>query len=232
LSVVLPTKRPVVLALFASGGSGENRDFDMVSGQGPVPGGPVLRRGFERSDSIWGLTASGSPAGELSLFASYFEARDAQDYDLALSNLQRTLQDLVPISFAAADLADYSDVQRSLIVGGRQPLGERSEIGLAVSWTRAQIRYAPTLFSPQLASVAATSVVDSDIPGVDLELGHELRTGLRVLVGYRLQLLVDDAPLPQSVGSVVPPFDLSETRHTLMLGVTLTSDLLRADPEE
>ena len=59
-----------------------------------------------------------------------------------------------------------------------------------------------------------------------LELGRRLRNGLRVHLGYRLQLVDDDAPVRESVGSAVRPFDRSTHQHRVMVGVTLTSELL------
>ena len=59
---------------------------------------------------------------------------------------------------------------------------------------------------------------------IDLEIGHWLMKGLRVLGGYRYQLYEDDAKVVDSVGSAVDPYDRSTHQHTITLGVTLTSD--------
>jgi hypothetical protein len=53
--------------------------------------------------------------------------------------------------------------------------------------------------------------------------------GLRVSVGYRFGLLVDDAPVPSGTDSVAQPFDLSMNQHAVTLGVTFTQDLLGKD---
>ena len=66
--------------------------------------------------------------------------------------------------------------------------------------------------------------IEADIHSIDFEMGHWLRDGLRLLVGYRLQLYDDDSSPVQSVASAAQPFDPSTHQHTVTLGVTLTSD--------
>ena len=70
------------------------------------------------------------------------------------------------------------------------------------------------------------SKIESDIYGAEVELGRWLLEGLRVLAGYRFQYYRDGTNLHESVQSAVVPFDLTSTRHTVTLGVTLTSALL------
>jgi hypothetical protein len=47
-----------------------------------------------------------------------------------------------------------------------------------------------------------------------------------VLAGYRFEYYDDGTGLTESLGSAVRPFDLTTTRHTVTLGVTLTSALI------
>jgi hypothetical protein len=112
----------------------------------------------------------------------------------------------------------------SFILGSHLQLSERTDAGLSYSFTRAEADYDGA--SPEIQLISDNSIVDGDIHGFDFEVGHRLMDGLRVLVGYQLQYYTDRAPVPSGTGSVVSPFDLSTTEHTVTLGVTLTSDLL------
>jgi hypothetical protein len=114
----------------------------------------------------------------------------------------------------------------SVIVGAHSELLERSDAGISYSFTQASASYGATIPSVNVGQVAATSVADANIHGLDFEAGHWLRDGLRVMVGYRLQLLDDGTLVPSSPGSVLPVWALSTTHHTVTLGVTLTSDLV------
>jgi hypothetical protein len=224
-SYVLPIEHPVVVSAFAQGGSGENRDFSMVEGLGPVPNGRRVNRNFDRYDYSWGITATTTVKKDTTIFASYFMSRDAQDYDLVLSNIQRYFQDLVPLTFPTAGGFEYRNDQMSFRIGTHSKITDKTDGGVAYSFTRAETHYHPTPTRRALLS-SASGVIDSDTHDLDFEVGHWLRDGLRVLVGYRLQLYVDRTPVPAGTGSVVAPFDLSMTQHTVTLGVTLTSDLL------
>jgi hypothetical protein len=224
-SYVLPIEHPVLLSVFARGGSGENRDFSMVEGLGPLPTGLQVNRDFDRYDYSWGVTVSTSVKMDTTIFASYFMSRDAQDYDLVVSNVQRYFQDVVPLTFSPSGAFDYRNDQMSFRIGSHSKLTELTDGGLSYSFTRAKALYNPT-FTRTALLMAGSGLVDSDTHEFDFEAGHWLRDGLRVLVGYRLQLYVDRAPVSAGNGSVVAPFDLSMTQHTVTLGVTLTSDLL------
>lgn len=225
-SYVIRLKRPVVVSAFAKGGSGENRYFAMVDGLGPVPPGPLLPRYFDRSEYLYGLTASTSPWKKLTLSASFVRASDAQDYGLVVSNVQRQFQNAVALVFANSGQPDYDNDQTSLILGSQMQISKATDTGLSYTFTRADATYTPTVPSPNLSAIATNSIVDADIHGLQFEAGHTIRDGLRVLAGYRLQLLEDRAPLPSGLGSVVAPIPASMTQHTVLLGVTLSSDLL------
>jgi hypothetical protein len=225
-SYVIRLKRPVVVSAFVQGGTGENRDFTMVEGLGPMPSGQLVPRNFKRSDYNWGLTASTSPWRKLTLSASFFSASDMQDYGLVRSNLPRYFQNLIALDFFNQGSPDYENDQMSFILGSHMQFSDDTDGGLSYSFTRAKAVYEPGVPSPSLLAIASTSIVDQNIHGLQFEAGHRIRDGLRVLVGYRLQLLDDQAPVPSGEGSVVPPIPASMTQHTVMLGVTLSSDLL------
>ena len=225
-SYTVPIERSVVLSLFAQGGSGENRNQVMVSGGGigTPPTGPDLRRHFDRLDWLVGATASASPWKPVGLFASFFVSQDAQDYDLALSSLQRYVQPLAPVTFSNAGATDYDNEQWSVVLGSHVQLDEKTDVAVSGSFTRAHTHYSPGS-STQLALVNQYSKIDSDIYGAEVELGRWFLEGLRVLAGYRFQYYGDETNLHESVQSSVVPFDLTSTRHTVTLGVTLTDAL-------
>lgn len=226
-SYTLPLERSVVLSLFARGGSGESRNQVMVGGGGlgTPPAGPDLRRRFERTDWLVGLTANASPWDPVGLFASFFVGQDAQDYQLALSSLQRYVQPLAPVSFRNAGTTDYHNDLWSAVVGGHVQLDGQTDAALSYSFTRATTHYSAG-GSAELSRVDQYAKIDSDVHGAELELGRWLMEGLRVLAGYRFQYYRDGTNLYPSVQSAVAPFDLTTTRHTVTLGVTLTNALL------
>jgi hypothetical protein len=225
-SYVIPLKRPIVLSAFANGSSGENRDFSMVSGIGPIPAGPELQLAFDRWNVAWGLTATTSPWKKVSVFASFFRACSGQEYGLDLSSLQRYFQPSQLVLFFQNGATDYQDKQMSLVLGTHARFSDKTDGGLSYSFTQAQARYDSSVPSADLLLISNSHVIDSDIHGIRMEVGHWLRPGLRALVGYRLDLLSDSAPLPSGTGSVVAPIERSMNQHTITLGITLTSDLL------
>jgi hypothetical protein len=231
-SYTLPVERPLTVSLFGQGGSGKSRSQSFADGVGNFPAGPSLSRDFDRTSWLWGVTANATPFRELGpardvgLFVSFFMSRDAQDYDLVLSSLQRYVQPLAPVFYADVGRTDYEDQRFSLVLGGHTRIGERSDLSASYSFTRAEASFDSSSTSSQIALIALNREVDSDTHVVDVEAGHWLRDGLRVLLGYRVQYHDDRGPIPTSVASVVSPFDLSNVQHTVTLGVTLTSELL------
>jgi hypothetical protein len=161
----------------------------------------------------------------VAVFGSFFMSRDTQDYGLTLSSLQRYTQPVVPVSFATADANDYEDRRSSLMLGVHARLSDRTDVSYSYSFTRAETDYTGA-GSAELALVARYRGIDADIHDIDLELGHWVRPGLRVMAGYGLQYYGDGSPRPASIASVVSPFDLTTLRHIVTVGVTLTSDLL------
>jgi hypothetical protein len=222
-SYVLPLARPVLLSGYVRGGTGENDDFSVTSGTGPVPNGARLPRSYERSSLVTGLTASGSPIDRITLSASLFYGRDDQDASLDLSTLQRYFQPGVPVDFTRNGKSRFENEQTSLVLGVHAELTERTSLGLSYSFTRAEANYDDSSRTTALDLIDAERRIDSNTQVVDLELRHELVEGLEVLGGYRYQDYDDDVGVPISVASAVPPFDRSTHEHTVTVGLTLTS---------
>ena len=223
----LPIKRTVLLTAFLKGGSGKNSDFSLTDGIGPDPAGPQIPTKFERTDIAWGLTATTHPLDDVSLYASFFRSCINQSYDLVLSTLPRYWQNIVAIDFADDGLPLPKNKQMSFILGTHLQFSERTDGDLSYSFTRAQLAYGSTGQTSNVALISDNRSIDADIHGIQVAAGYWLRDGLRLEVGYRLQLFDDHEPTPNSTGSVVPAIDPSETQHTITLGITLTSDLLR-----
>jgi hypothetical protein len=225
-SYAIPIELPIVLSTFVRGGSGENRDFSAVSGVGPNPAGSETRIKFERREIAWGLTVSSYPTDDVSVFASFFQAYNDQNYHLVLSDLQRYWQSSAGVNFSNSGSPDDRNRQTSFVLGTHVDISENTDAGLSFSFTRAELHYNRSGQPANVKSIEDNSSIDSDIYGVQLEVGHWIRDGLRLLVGYRLQLYDDSSPQPSGTGSVVSPNGPSMSQHTLTLGITLTSDLL------
>jgi hypothetical protein len=235
VTYALPLEHPILLTAFGQGSSGRNRDFDMVDGLGPVPTGAQTPRDFDRYSWMWGLTASTSLQRDVSLFASFFQSRDAQDYDLVTSerpllglparlNGQRYFQDQDFIGFAKNDEIEYSTDDLSVVAGSSWQATKQTDLGLSYAFTRAQTTYEAE--GPMSAVIGEVAEINSSIHRVYFDVGHWVMEGLRVSVGYRFDLYDDRGPVPPDDPRYsVQPFDLSTTQHTITVGVTLTNDL-------
>ena len=220
---VLAFKRPVVLSGFLNGSRGENRDFRMVPAQGELQTGPQLKRSHDRWNLRGGLTASHSPVDSLHLFVSGFYGRDERDSSLDLSSFQRYFQNQ-GLSFSRDGHSRLRNRNINLVLGSVVRLDARSNARLSYTYTHAKVRYADAA-SLALGRIRDTALLDSQIHAVDVELRHQLRAGLELSAGYRLQRYDDDAPVVESIASAARPFDRSTHQHTVTLGVTLTSAL-------
>jgi hypothetical protein len=222
-SYVFAFDRPILLSGYLRGGTGENDDFTQVSGLGPVPNGARLPRHYERSNVVTGLTATASPIDRLTLSVSFFYGRDDQDATLDLSELQRYFQDIAPLDFSREGTSRFENEQTSVVVGLQAELTARTTGGFSYSFTRAKADYSGSDSTALLALVEENHRIDSDTHVLDFELRHQIVAGLEVLAGYRYQEYNDDVSQPESIASVVSPFDRSTHQHTVTVGATLTS---------
>jgi len=222
----LPLLRPASLSLFVRGGIGENNDFSMVDGLAPNPPGPTARRDYERSHATVGLTGDWSPRNDLTLFGSLFYSHDHQSDDLLLSNLQRYFQEVIPIAFVSAGKLDFRSDEVSLVLGSNYSFTERTDSSLSYTYTKAETSY-DSGSDRAIQLIDDNREVDANIHAVDFELRHQIRDGMRMFAGYRIQYFSDGSPRPDSLGSVRSPPDRSDFRHTVRIGVSLNGDLLR-----
>lgn len=222
----IPIDQTVLLSAFVNGGSGENNDFSFTGGAGPVPAGARTRVKFKRKDIAWGVTATSYPLDDVSVFASFFQSYSDQNYDLVLSSLQRYWQNTVPLGFSKDGSPDPENKQMSFVLGTHVRFSDDTDGDLSYSFTRAELDYGSSDDTPNVQEISDNRSIDANIHGIQVSAGHWLREGLRIQLGYRLQLFDDGSPRPSGAGSVVRSIDPSETQHTFRLGITLTSDLL------
>ena len=162
---------------------------------------------------------------DLTLFASFFYAREQQSDRLLLSNVQRYFQESVPLSFRKPGSLDFQSDEFGIVLGNQFWFTQRTDAGLSYSFTRVEANYDESGSARELQLIDDNRVVDGDIHGLDVEIRHQLRAGMRVFAGYRLQHYRDRSPKPSSPSSSQRPQSRLDTRHTFTLGITLNSDL-------
>jgi hypothetical protein len=224
----LPLTLPVTLSFYTRGGTGENSDLDfaMVEGLGPNPPGPSIKRDYERTHWNLGLTGDMALRDDVTLFGSFFYARDQQSDDLLLSNVQRYFQESVPLVFRKPGSLDFQSDEYGFVFGSQIRFSDQTDAGLSYSFTRAEANYDDSGSARELRLIDNNRLVDADIHGLDIEVRHQLRAGLRFFAGYRLQYYRDGAPKPNSPSSSQQPDSRRDTRHTFTLGITLNNELL------
>ncbi|MFQ5697014.1 MAG: hypothetical protein ACE5IL_01865 [Myxococcota bacterium] len=224
-SYALPLSRPVTLSAFANGERGENNDFKML---GETAG--TRDRGFDQVRYSYGVTLTGSPTDELSLFGSFFQSRDAQDFNLVRATIPRmdgrdpTVLDLD--FFIDAPLEFRTD-QTNLVIGGNAQLTRQASANVYYSFTRSKSRF--DSINTTSATIANASRIRSDIQSIGTGLSFHLRDGADLSLGYRYDAYHDRAGVNGSAGSATP-FRLSTGRHFVTLGVTLTDEFFGGKP--
>lgn len=217
-------ERSFLISGYVRGSAGENDDFRLVSGLGPSPGGAKVSRSYDRANYVVGVTASASPIDGVGVNASVFHGTDEQDASLDLSSLQRYFEDTVPIDFLRDGKSRFENEQTSLVVGLHAELTQRTNAGLLYSFSRVEADYGDSSSSAFLNLVESNHKIESETHVLALDFRHRIVDGLEILCGYRFQRYDDDAPRPESVASVVAPFDRSTHQHTVTVGVTLDSE--------
>ncbi len=215
-----PLARPLTLSLFGRGEFGENDDFQQLS----ESGAPNPDRDFERNNYAYGLTATYAPHRLVTLFTSFFQHRDAQDFDLVRSNFPRYFEPLAAsVDFFEDNPLDYRSDLTNVLFGGNYLITERTDLSASYSFTRSGSSF--DAGNSTAGALDVPSRIRSDIHSVDTRVGHWLTDGLRVYVGYRYDDYVDRNDVPAGTGSIAAPFSLSTRRHTGTFGITLTNSL-------
>jgi len=226
-SYTAPISMPLTLTLFGRGEFGENDDFRQNS---VTPTAPNPDRNFERNDYGYGVTATFVPHNQVTLFGSFFQRRDVQDFNLVRSNLARTFEPLgLAVDFYRDGALGYRSNLTNALLGVSYQITESTDVGLSYSYTHSDSRFSED--DPTANVLEPSSKILSDIHNVDFNVGHWLAEGLRVYAGYRYDNYQDSALVSSGAG-ITPaapasavPFDLSTQQHTVTVGVTLTSDL-------
>lgn len=225
----LPIRMPLTLTLFGRGEFGENDQFR----QNSTPAGVSdPDRDFERNDWGYGLTGTFLPHDQVTLFASFFQRQDVQDFQLVRSDLARIFESTgAPLIFFQDGPLDYQSNLTNVLFGGSYQITERTDASLSYSYTYSYSRFAAD--SATADTLEKTSKILSGIHSVDFNVGHWLRDGLRVYAGYRYDNYQDSAQVSSGDGYVPPapasaaPFDRSTQQHTFTAGITLNSDLFK-----
>jgi hypothetical protein len=224
-----PTAMPLTLTLFGRGEFGENDQFHQNS---VTPGLPDTDRNFERNDWGYGLTGRLLPHELVTLFASFFQRQDVQDFQLVRSIQARIFEPFGPTSgvdFFKDGPLDYQSNLTNVLFGSRYRITEHTDVRLSYSYTRSHSRFSAGAATAN--TLEQTSKIRSDIHSVDANVGHWLRDGLRIYAGYRYENYQDHAQVSSGDGIAPPepasaaPFDLSTHQHTFTAGITLNSDL-------
>ena len=222
-----PIRMPLKLTLFGRGEFGENDQFRQNS---VTPGAADPDRDFERNDYGYGLTGTLLPHPRVTLFASFFQRRDSQDFQLVRSTLARTFESAgASVDFFKNGPLDYRSDLTNLLFGGKYRITDRTDLNLSYSYTHSYSRFSAD--EPTANALEETSEILSDIHSIDAKVGHWLRDGLRIYAGYRYDKYSDRAQVSSGAGIVPPPpasaapFDLSTQQHTFTAGITLNSNL-------
>jgi hypothetical protein len=236
-SYSLPLKRPVTLSFFGRAQHGENDDFsaqptrsEFVNNEVERVSIPSRNRDFQRNGFSWGVTLTGSPCDRVTLFASGFQHRDNQDFDLFRSTQLRyqepfaLFNTFVNLDFFKDSKLRYRSDTETLILGGTLQITKRTDMSVAYTFTRTDTRFRNEGLT--VTRFNDWTRIRSDIHRLQVRIGHWLREGLRVHVGYDFDEYVDNTRIPTGVGSA-DPFDPSTHVNTVTFGVTLNSDLLR-----
>jgi hypothetical protein len=236
-SYTFPLYRPVTLSFFGRAEHGENHDFTLQPTRSEFVNGQVERefiperdRDFERDGFSWGVTLTGSPSDALTLFASGFQHRDNQDFDLFRSTQLRyqepfaLFNTFVNVDFFQDSKLRYRSDNSTLILGGNWQVNRRTDANLAYTFTRTNTRIRSGGVTADILD--GWSRIRSDIHRVQFDVGYWLREGLRLSVGYSFDKYRDRTSIPTGVGSA-GPFNPSTHVNTFMFGVTLNNKLLR-----
>jgi hypothetical protein len=174
---------PVTLSVFGKVRDGENDDVDLEASN------TTKHKKFEQTLWSWGLTISAVPWERTSMFASFVQNGDDQEFDYLRSNVPRS--SLAPYELFLDSRPDYESDVRSLIVGGRAPLTDRLEANLSTTWTWNRVRFPD---GGQTAQVLEdVNEIKSRILSVEARLGYQVLSRLRVEVGYRFDDFRDRA---------------------------------------
>jgi hypothetical protein len=133
-----PLARPLTLSLFGRGEFGENDDFQQLS-EGSTSTDPD--RDFERNNYAYGLTVTHVPHRLLTLFASFFRHRDAQDFDLVRSNLVRYEETDRTVNFRKDNPLDYRSDLTNVLFGGSVQITDRTDLSASYSYTHSNSRF-------------------------------------------------------------------------------------------
>ena len=236
-SYTLPLKRPITLSFFGRAQHGQNNDFNaqptrsaFVNNQVEREDLPSRTRDFQRNGFTWGATLTGAPCDRVTLFASAFQNRDNQDFNLFRSTQLRyqepfaLFNTFVNLDFFKDTKLRYRSDNKTLVLGGTLQITQRTDMSVSYTFMRTDTRFRNDGLT--VSRLDEWSRIHSDTHRVQIRLSHWIRQGLRVNLGYDYDEYIDDSRTPSGIGSA-DPFDPSTHVNSFTFGVTMNSDLLR-----
>lgn len=236
-SYSFPWKRPITVSFFGRAQHGENVDFSaqptrsvFANGQVEREDLPARTRDFQRNGFTWGATLTGAPFDRVTLFASVFQHRDNQTFFLFRSTELRyqepfaLFNTFVNLDFFKDSKLRYRSDNKTLVLGGTLRIAERTDMSVSYTFTRSDTHFRNDVLTAR--RLDEWSRIRNDTHRIQFTIGHQIREGLRVHMGYDFDSYLDRTPIPTGVGSA-DPFDPSTHVNTVRFGVTLNSDLLR-----
>jgi hypothetical protein len=204
---------PGTLAVYARFLDGENDDVELT-GSSPATSED---KDFERTEWAWGATVSAVPHETLTLFASFHDAHDEQEFSHVRSNVPRYLGP-VGLEFFLDSKPEYRSAVRTVVVGGTQALGERVDLSLASILTWVGARFDGSGVTPDV--LEEVNEIESRILSFEGRVGWRATRGVTLGLGYRFDAYRDDEEHE--------PLSYDTDVHTLSFDVTVDLAAVKA----
>lgn len=198
---------PIPISLSAHGRAldGRNDDFEI---QGETQS---RTKRFERLEWGYDLTLDAQPHERVSVFASWSETRDVQQFPHLRSTLPRYLGPVDLEFYRDSDL-EFDSRVRHLSVGTRARLTDWMDARASTSVLWFDAEYDSDLDGRTGRRIDRATEIDSMVASLDTGVGFELPAGWRLDLGYRFDDFDDQSDLD--------PLKLDETVHTATFAIT------------
>jgi len=203
---------PTTLAVQARFLDGENDGFELEA----VDPAFSEDKDFERTEWSWGTTLSTVPAESLTLFASFHQARDEQEFAHVRSDLPRYLGP-PGLELFLDSRPEYTSQVSTLVLGGTQALGRRVDLSLASILTWVSARFDGSGVTPDV--LEEVDELASRILSLEGRAGWRVRRGVSLGLGYRFDAYRDDEEHE--------PLSYDADVHTVTVDVTVDLDAVR-----
>jgi hypothetical protein len=205
LWATFPGSVPISISAHGRARNGRNDDFELQDETGR------RTKRFERLEWGYDLTLDAQPTRRISLFASWSETRDVQEYPHLRSTIPRYLGPTGLEFYRDSDI-EYDSRVRHLSVGTRVRLATWLDARASTSLLWFDAEYDSDLDGRTGRRINRANEIDSMVTTVDTGLGFELPADFRIDLGYRFDDFDDQQDLD--------PLQLDETVHTATFEVT------------